>query len=114
MVVRFDEDLNHLLSSVISKYEISVTMGIKYDKSSFSDCIKNHIPDNFVFKAFPIQFKHLNSVQMFNTMQENEVARMIVNSFGDQIRFGLRCKVVQYPEDVVAVWVIIAAYYIEI
>jgi hypothetical protein len=47
-------------------------------------------------------------------MQENEVARMIVNSFGDQIRFGLRCKVVQYPEDVVAVWVIIAAYYIEI
>lgn len=109
----FDNDLGHILSMVLSKYELSRTLMIKMDGSAFMQRIRDHINDSCTFKSFPIEFKHKDPVRMFAALQNNEVARSVIMSHGDQVKMGLRCKVVPYPEGIYAVWVIIAAYYID-
>lgn len=114
LVTRYDDDLSHMLGQMLDKYELSLCTTSKYDSASFSESIKNHIPINFVFKAFPIQLKSRNVLAILDSIKQNDVGKNVLESFGDQIRFGLRTKIVLYPEGVEAVWVILSAYYIDI
>ena len=114
LVTRYDEDLGHMLGQMLDKYELSLCTTSKYDSAEFSESIKNHIPVNFVFKAFPIQLKSRNVLGILDSIKANDVGRSVLESFGDQIRIGLRTKIVLYPEGVEAVWVILSAYYIDV
>jgi hypothetical protein len=114
LVTRYDEDLSHMLGQMLEKYELSLCTTSKYDSATFSESIKNHIPVNFVFKAFPIQLKSRNVLSILESIKLNDVGKNVLESFGDQIRIGLRTKIVLYPEGIEAVWVILSAYYIDI
>jgi hypothetical protein len=51
---------------------------------------------------------------MFKTMEKNAVCEEILGARGDLVHYAIRVKIVPYPEDVYAVWVIIGVRYLEV
>lgn len=99
---------------MLDKYELSMSTTSKYDSSQFSESIKNHIPVNFVFKAFPIQVKTRNILAILESIKSNDVGLNLLESTGDQMQFAVRTKICLYPEGVEAVWIMISCYFVEI
>lgn len=114
LFTRFNDELSFVLASALQCYELNKLTGANVSSDSFQSAIKNVIPDGHVFKAFPIQQTHKNSVKMFETIRMNGVAEDILNTLGDQINFAVRVKIVPYPEDIFALWVIVGVHYVEI
>lgn len=114
LITRFDDELACVLSTALQSYEIGKLTGAAVSSDSFQAGVKNLVPDGHTFKAFPVQVNHKNPVSIFGLMQANPVGDEIINTIGDQIAFSIRVKIVQYPEDVVAVWAIIGTHFIEI
>ena len=55
-----------------------------------------------------------NPAKIFKKILDNSVGNQIIGSKGDQINLAVRCKIVAYPEEIFAVWVIVGCYYLEI
>ena len=77
----------------------------------FDQAVKLSIPDGHSFKAFPIQFLHRNARKVFAACMKACVAEEIVTCRGDQVKLALRVKVIAYPENAVATWVMLACRY---
>ena len=83
--------------------------GSTFANDEFQSSIKNYVPEGHTFKAFPIQFTHFDTERMIHHLYQNKTAKEIMLVKGsDQVRHALRVKVVQYPENICAVWVIVA------
>lgn len=88
---------------------ICLSGGSTFANDEFQASIKNHVPEGHTFKAFPIQFTHYDIERMIHHIYNNKVGKDIIMVRGsDQVKHALRVKVVVYPENIVAVWVIIA------
>lgn len=111
---KFDKELNHILSMILTKYELSRTMNIKLDGSEFMQRIKNHIDENCTFKSFPIEFRHKNIEDIYSAIIGQPKGEEVIMSHGDQARMAVRCKIVQFPEGIFALWVVVGVYYINI
>ena len=70
------------------------------------------MPEGHTFKAFPIQFTHFDTERMIHHIYANKVGKEIMMVRGsDQVKHAIRVKVVTYPENISAVWVILAVRY---
>ena len=114
LFTRFNDELSCVLSSALQCYEINKTTGSSINSDSFQSGIKNMIPDGHIFKAFPIQQTHKNPISIFEVIRSNAVGEEILNILGDQINYAVRVKIVTFPENIFAVWIIIGVHYIEI
>lgn len=114
LFTRFDDELACVLASALQSYEIGKLTGASVSSESFQAGVKNLVPDGHTFKAFPVQVNHKNPVAIFELLATNPVGDDILNTIGDQISFSVRAKIVQYPEDVAAVWVIVGVHFVEI
>lgn len=50
----------------------------------------------------------MNCERMFFELKKNKTAGEIISARGDMVRHGMRVKVVSFPEEKGAVWVMIA------
>ena len=66
------------------------------------------MPEGHTFKAFPIQFTHFETDRMISHIYANKVGAEVFMARGDQCRHALRVKIVYYPENISAVWVMLA------
>ena len=108
----WDSQLSYLLQTALSNYEFERISGQTFADDEFQASIKNYVPEGHTFKAFPIQFTHYDTERIIHHIFSNKVGKEIIMIKGsDQVRHALRVKVVVYPENVSAVWVIIAARY---
>lgn len=114
LITKFDDEMSYLQSVALSNYESDKLYGVTFSNEEFQAAIKKKVPVNHVFKAFPIQFTHKNPKSMFETMRRNPNCEEIIKANGDQMHFCLRTKIVNYFEDVYAVWVILGLRYIPI
>ena len=74
--------------------------------------MKNHVPDGHTFKALPVQFTHFDTDRMMHHIYNNKVGKEILTvRGGDQMKHAIRVKIVVYPENVSAVWVMLACRY---
>lgn len=92
----------------MANYEIERIGGQNFASVEFQHGIKNYVPDGHTFKAFPIQFTHYDSDRMVSHIYGSPVGKEIVQMRGDMVRHALRVKIAQYPENVSAVWVMLA------
>lgn len=97
-----------MLSTALSNYEYERIGGGSFAAEEFQHGIKNYVPDGHAFKAFPIQFTHFETDRMISHIYQNKVGVEVFMARGDQAKHALRVKIVQYPENVSAVWVMIA------
>lgn len=58
-----------------------------------------------------MHFNHTNSKVIREALLRNETSQLILLTRGDQVRFGLRVRLVPYPETALAVWVMLAVRY---
>ena len=114
LLTKFDDDLSYSMSVALTNYETDKLYGVTFGQEEFQSSIKKKVPTGHVFKAFPIQFTHKNTRNMFETMRRNPNCEEIVKANGDQMHFCLRVKQVNYPEDIFALWVVIGLRYVPI
>lgn len=70
--------------------------------------MRARLAKGFTFKGFPQLFSHaMPSRVLFGLLKAN-VALDILQVRGEHVRHAVRCKIVNFPEDVRAVWVMIA------
>ena len=105
---QWDAQLSYLLSTALANYEFERIGGGNFATVEFQQGIKNYVPEGHTFKAFPIQFTHCDSDRIITHIYGNPTGKDIITARGDQCRLALRVKVVQYPENVSAVWVMVA------
>ncbi len=79
-----------------------------FGNEEFAAAVKHIVPEGHTFKAFPIEFKHLNPERMFFELKKNKTAGEIIAARGDMVRHGIRVKVVVFPEEKAAAWVMVA------
>lgn len=111
---RFDDNLACVLATALQSYEVGKLTGASVSSESFQAGIKNLVPEGHLFKACPLQVNHKNPVSIFALLSSNPAGDEIMNTIGDAIAFSIRVKIVQYPEDVCAVWTILGVHFIEI
>eukprot|EP01022_Parablepharisma_sp_SALTPOND_P025469 TRINITY_DN594_c0_g1_i1.p1 TRINITY_DN594_c0_g1~~TRINITY_DN594_c0_g1_i1.p1 ORF type:complete len:663 (-),score=32.86 TRINITY_DN594_c0_g1_i1:2653-4641(-) len=107
----FDESLSYMLGPALSNYELERVCGLTFGNDEFKAAITQAVPDGHMFKAFPIQTQGADPQKVFAGLMQNKVAREILDTKGDLVRFAVRAKVTVYPEDVVAIWTILAVRY---
>ncbi|GAB5359886.1 hypothetical protein AAMO2058_000580700 [Amorphochlora amoebiformis] len=118
----WSDSLAYMLTPALAAYEAERCTKTTYGNPEFQQAIKRNIPVGHVFKAVPFCFNHRNPRRMFTAflgLQGKSVSKGtgfpsavdILKSKGDSIRFALRVRVFKYPEDICAVWAILAVKY---
>ena len=110
----WDEDLSFILSPALVNYEqvrLSGGTGGTFGNEEFAAAVKHVVPEGHTFKAFPIEFKHLSGDRMFHELKRNKTAGEVIGARGDMVRHGLRVKVIGFPEERVAAWVMLGVRY---
>ena len=111
LITHWDDDLAYLLSPALVNYELDRIGGVTYGNEEFQQSIKRYVPEGHTFKAFPTQVLGLKANEIMGIISKNSVAIDIMQTRGDTVRFAFRIKVVAYPEEINAVWVMLAVRY---
>jgi len=69
------------------------------------------VPSGHTFKAFPVQFSHFDADQMMLHISQNKIGSEVLHARGETVRHAVRVKLAIYPENVCAVWVMVAVRY---
>jgi centrosomal protein CEP76 len=104
----WDNHLGYLLSTALANYELERLGGVTFANEEFQSSIKSYVPEGHTFKALPIQFTHFDTERMLHHLYQNKIGKDIILARGDQLRHAIRVKIVCYPENVCAIWVMIA------
>lgn len=107
----WDNHLSYLLSPALANYELERLGGVTFANEEFQASIKSYVPEGHTFKALPVQFTHFDTERMMHHLFGNKTGREVVLARGDQVKHAVRVKIVPYPENVAAVWVMIAVRY---
>jgi len=111
LATHWDDHLGYVLSPALASYELERVSGLSVGNEEFDQAVKLSIPEGHSFKAFPIQFLHRNARKVFAACMKASVAEEILTCRGDQVKLALRVKVIAYPENSVATWVMLACRY---
>lgn len=110
----FDPVLNSILTTALTNYEWERISGTVFCEEEFQTAIRSYIPLNHSFKAFPIHFTTLDVQQIMEQLNDQPKCKDILLSKGDSIFFGLRCKLVVFPDNVFALWISLAVRYFKL
>ena len=113
-ITTWDSQLGYLLNQALVSYEIQRLSGQKVLEEEFTSCIQNYIPTGATFKAFPIQFNHYDPNKMIIAITKSKVGYEVLSTGEAGVKHSVCAKIVPYPENISAVWVMIACYYNEL
>ena len=111
LLTHWDDDLAYLLSPALVNYELDRIGSVTFGNEEFQQSIKRYVPEGHTFKAFPSQFLHLKINEMMSSICKSSIAVDILQTRGDTVRFALRLKIIPYPEEICAVWIMLAVRY---
>lgn len=113
MTTTWDGTLGFLLAPILVGYETERVVGAPVGLSECQAGVRGSVAADkrHTFKGFPVQFSHTSPHRMFNALMRSKMAIEIIECIGDVVRHGIRVKIVPYPEDVCAVWLMIAVKY---
>ena len=77
-------------------------------EEEFQTAIRSYIPVNHSFKAFPIHLTTLGVDEVMDQLVNQQKCKEILLAKGDSVFFGLRCKLVAFPDNVFALWISVA------
>ncbi|CBH17872.1 CEP76 C2 domain containing protein, putative [Trypanosoma equiperdum] len=111
IVSNIDERLSYVLSQALCAYENHRRRGTPEDLSLFESCVKGTIGDGKTFRGVPVNVTHLNSHKILAAFGESTSGREILELSADGLTLGIQVKVFPFPEEVLSVWVMLAAAY---
>lgn len=104
---QFDNKLSYLLSPALCNYELERVSCTTFGNEEFKQSIKNYVPEGYTFKAFPCHDVFADSNNFFSLCLSSDIGKDILYTRGDTIRFAVRCKIYQYPQDIMSCWLMI-------
>jgi len=106
---RFDDHLGQLLHVALANCEFERALGVAH-VADFEALARRVCAEDEVLQAVPAQFNHLRVSHFWPALGDRPTVRAILAA-GPRAspRFGVRARVVPYPEGAVAVWVLVAA-----
>ena len=78
-------------------------------KFLLNDSLKAWMPKNHSFKGLPIEFRSSDSTKIIDRLLKyGGVSEILERANKPGAKLGVRCKIFPYPEDRLAVWVMVA------
>lgn len=116
--LKVDESLSFFLAEILQTEELNTRLNgaINNTKPKFmlSDSLKSWLPKNYIFKGLPIEFRSSDCYKIVDTvLKYGGVGELLERGKHPSTRYGIRCKIFPYPEDRLAVWLMIACIYSE-
>jgi centrosomal protein CEP76 len=108
LTTSFDDSLSYILSPALDAYEMERLTGVSIGNEEFQQSVKNAVPQGHSFKGYPIMFNSTAIDPILSSLEEGAVSSDIISTVGDRCAFAVRAKVKAFPENVCAVWVMIA------
>ena len=108
LTTEWDDTLSYLLSPALASLEAEKIAGTSggFGNKEFRSGLSNHVSPGSSFRGYPLGFNHCNKERIFAAMLASEGASSCLSSRGV---LGLRTTVDVYPDNFVAVWVMIAS-----
>jgi len=107
LTTSWDDDLSFFLAPALTAYETERVTGTLFGNSDFQAVVKRHIPKGHSFKGYPTMFNHCNPERIMHAIRRSPIAKDILKIRADHTHFALRVKLVPFPENVVALWVML-------
>lgn len=104
----WDNELSYLLTPALAAYEMERLAGTPFGNEEFQQSIKRNVPEGHTFRGYPIVVNQRSPTRIMESFRRAQIASEILSTRGDQVHFALRVKIFTYPEDVSAVWVMLA------
>lgn len=104
----FSTDLEHTLGAALAAYEAERLTGNAFGADDFQAAIRAMTPLGSTFRAFPAQLASTSPTRIMATLEQTTVARAILGEHSHDAQFAFRARVFLYPEDTLAVWVVLA------
>ncbi len=111
LVYNYDSTLGSLLATALANYEVERVTGSTFCEEEFQKAIKDYIPPKHTFKAFPIHLTTLEPEEILGQLLDQPKAKEILNSKGESLFFGIRSKLVVFPDNILALWLSLAVRY---
>ena len=116
--LKLDENLSFYLSEILQKQEISLKVEGSTDKAKpgilVNQSLKSWLPKNFSFRGIPTEFRSTDTNKIVDTLLKSGDIKDILQKVGqNSTRYGIRCKIFSYPEDRLAVWIMVACMYLD-
>ena len=71
-----------------------------------------HLPDMVPTpQGFPVQFTHTNAEVVMAQCLHDPLCTEIIDARGDQVLHSVHIKIVPYPDDQIAVWLLLCVTY---
>ena len=100
-----------MLAPALAAYETEKLTGVMAGNEDFQAVVRQRVPHGHTFKGYPVLVNHRSPERVLELLKAEAVPADILGTRGDHTRFGLRVKVYAYPEEVCAVWVMLAVQY---
>ena len=85
--------------------------GAAFGNDEFQDSIKRNVPQGHTFRGYPIVVNDSSPASVLGVFRRAQIATDILKTSGDSVRFALRVKIFVFPEDVKAIWVMLACMF---
>ena len=110
--VEIDPQLSYLLAPALGAYEAERVTGSAVGASEFQQAIKRYVPVGHTFKGFPHHFTSVHPPAVLDALLKAAPCSDILQCRGDHVKLAVRARVYPYPDDVCAVWVMLAVSYL--
>ena len=81
---------------------------------SVNHSLKSWLPKNFSFRGIPTEFRSTDANKIVDTLLKSGDIKDILQKVSQpSTRYGIRCKIISYPEDRLAVWIMLACMYLD-
>lgn len=107
----FHDHLSYILSQALVKYEQQKTTCIQEDLTMFQNCVKGTVGPGMTFKAIPINTTNVDEGNIMSIVLSHSAGMQILDTVGEDVKFGIRVKVFSFPECVFSVWIMLGVSY---
>lgn len=107
----FDDNLSYVLSQALILYERQKVLCREEEFSVFAQSVKGTVGPGMTFKGIPINATNEDEGNILRLVLESEAGVRILDTVGEDVKFGIRAKIFTFPEGVRSVWILLAAAY---
>lgn len=108
---QWSDGMSYQFSPALTAYELERTYSLQVSNQDFQESIKRSVPEGHTFQGFPTIFTHSSPTKMLSNFRTTPLANKIINAVGDDVVFAVRAKIFPYPEQMQAIWVMLAVRY---
>lgn len=107
-VTTYDSEIENALVMALEAYELERIYGKVIGEAEFEGVVRSLTPKDYEFKAFPFQMREISAERALDAILKSAVGKEIITTVERHEKLAVKAKVVPYPDNILAVWILIA------